>query len=343
MPDAIARLSDAVARAPAGLAWVALAEALRRARRLADAERIALRGLERHPYHADGHDILARVHADRGDASRARDEWEMALQLAPGHVGALLGLGWLALRAGDRVTAGRRWEAARAAAPDDPRVAAAARQLQERRPPPPTAPGRRRFVNGRPAPRPRRRHRRVPRAADGARPGALGRDDAHAAALAAAAQAAAAQAAAPKEPPPPKRRRPTAAAQAAAAPVVGARALPAVFAGLEQGGALVALLADADGLVLAGEARDAFGRDRSEELAAELAALSGDAARALRQLHLGEWERVQVECEGATLALAPGGGETVTLVVTDARTPAGVPRRLLDRAQRQAAAWLESL
>lgn len=329
MPDAIARLSDAVARAPAGLAWVALAEALRRARRLADAERIALRGLERHPYHADGHDILARVHADRGDASRARDEWEMALQLAPGHVGALLGLGWLALRAGDRVTAGRRWEAARAAAPDDPRVAAAARQLQE--PSPAPADGARpATTRQRQAPPPATDAvtAESPARPDGARPGALDVTTLDAATQAAATQAAPAQAAA---------------AQAAAAPVVGARALPAVFAGLEQGGALVALLADADGLVLAGEARDAFGRDRSEELAAELAALSGDAARALRQLHLGEWERVQVECEGATLALAPGGGETVTLVVTDARTPAGVPRRLLDRAQRQAAAWLESL
>ena len=329
MPDAIARLSDAVARAPAGLAWVALAEALRRARRLADAERIALRGLERHPYHADGHDILARVHADRGDASRARDEWEMALQLAPRHVGALLGLGWLALRAGDRVTAGRRWEAARAAAPDDPRVAAAARQLQE--PSPAPADGARPATirqRQAPPPAPDAVIAASPARPDGARPGALDVTTLDAATQAAATQAAAAQAAA---------------AQAVAAPVVGPRALPAVFAGLEQGGALVALLADADGLVLAGEARDAFGRDRSEELAAELAALSGDAARALRQLHLGEWERVQVECEGATLALAPGGGETVTLVVTDARTPAGVPRRLLDRAQRQAAAWLESL
>lgn len=329
MPDAIARLSDAVARAPAGLAWVALAEALRRARRLADAERIALRGLERHPYHADGHDILARVHADRGDASRARDEWEMALQLAPRHVGALLGLGWLALRAGDRVTAGRRWEAARAAAPDDPRVAAAARQLQE--PSPAPADGARPATTRQrqaPPPAPDAVTAESPSRPDGARPGALDVTTLDAATQAAATQAAAAQAAA---------------AQAVAAPVVGPRALPAVFAGLEQGGALVALLADADGLVLAGEARDAFGRDRSEELAAELAALSGDAARALRQLHLGEWERVQVECEGATLALGPGGGETVTLVVTDARTPAGVPRRLLDRAQRQAAAWLESL
>lgn len=271
MPDEIARLSDAVARDPAGLAWVALADALRRARRLPDAERTALRGLERHPYHAAGHDVLARVYADRGDPARARDEWEMALQLAPGHVSALLGLGWLALRAGDRTTAQRRWEAARDAAPGDPRVAAAARQLQA-----------------------------APVDASGS-------------------TVAAAQAAAP------------------------ARGVPRVFSDLEQGGALFALLADADGLVLAGEARDAAGCNRSDELAAELAGMSGDAARALRQLQIGAWERVQVECAHATLALAPGEGDTVILVAADARTPAGVPRRLLDRARRQAAAWLEAL
>lgn len=136
---------------------------------------------------------------------------------------------------------------------------------------------------------------------------------------------------------------PIRAAVAERVPVAPARARPPVFAGLEQGGALLALLADADGLVLAGAARDASGRDRWDEVAAELAALSGDAARALRQLHVGDWERVQVECEGATLALAPGEADTVTLVVTDASTPAGVPRRLLERAQREAAAWLASL
>lgn len=278
MPDQIARLSDAVARDPAGLAWVALADALRRARRLPDAERTALRGLERHPYHADGHDVLARVYADRGDPARARDEWEMALQLAPGHVSALLGLGWLALRAGDRTTAQRRWEAARDVAPGDPRVAAAARQLQ------------------------------------------VALVDSGSSTVAAA---------------PP-----------AALPVALPVALPAapqVFPGLEQGGALFVLLADADGLVLAGEARDAAGCNRSDELAAELAGMSGDAARALGQLQLGAWTRVQVECAHATLALAPGEGETVILVAADARTPAGVPRRLLDRARRQAAAWLEAL
>lgn len=304
MPDEIARLSDAVARDPAGMAWVGLADALRRTRRLAEAERTALRGLERHPYHADGHDVLARVYADRGDAARARDEWEMALQLTPTHVSALLGLGWLALRAGDRVTAERRWAAAHAIAPGDPRVAAASRQLQS------------------------------------AMPSAL-----HAVSQVAPQQTprSALQAAPRSAPRSALQAAPKASREQVAERITPAPAMTGVFSGLAQGGALVALLADADGFVLAGEARDAAGRNRSDELAAELAGMSGDTARTLRQLHIGEWERVQVECERATLALAPGDADTVTLIGVDVRTPAGVPRRLLDRAQRQAAAWLATL
>ncbi len=129
MPDDIARLSDDMARDPGGMAWVALADALRRARRVADAERVAVRGLGRHPYHADGHDVLARIAADSGDHTRARDEWEMTLRLDGRHVGAQLGMGWLALAGGDRASALRWWQKAQASAPGDPRIEAAGRQL----------------------------------------------------------------------------------------------------------------------------------------------------------------------------------------------------------------------
>ena len=137
MRDEIARLSETVAREPAGMGWVALADALRRARQLDAARRMAERGLGRHPYAADGHDVLARIAADGGDLGRARDEWEMAVRLEPRHVGALLGLSWLALSSGDDGTARRWWESARDAAPGDPRVEAAGRALQPRRAPAP--------------------------------------------------------------------------------------------------------------------------------------------------------------------------------------------------------------
>ncbi|MEO6445229.1 MAG: tetratricopeptide repeat protein, partial [Gemmatimonadaceae bacterium] len=64
MSDDITRLSEALAHDPGGMVWVALADAFRRAGRLPDAERTALRGMARHPYHVDGHDVLARVYAD---------------------------------------------------------------------------------------------------------------------------------------------------------------------------------------------------------------------------------------------------------------------------------------
>ncbi|MFN8667653.1 MAG: roadblock/LC7 domain-containing protein [Gemmatimonadaceae bacterium] len=381
MPDEIARLSEALARDPAGMGWVPLADALRRARRLPAAERTALRGLERHPYHADGHDVLARIAADGSDLGRARDEWEMALRLEPRHVGARLGLGWLAWRNGDREAAHRWWQGARDVAPSDPRVLAAGRQLQ-------------RAMAGAqgPASAP------VPATPAGTGPAAL--------------TPAAPVTAKPIAPAPlittPRTdvaRRPEVSAVATVAPVstspTGVRSilrpltpsdesndvqpapaaplaraaeprrggvkpavtssLPAgapasaplptehpgdarsVFAPIVRGGARFALLVDADGLVLAGATAVASGEDRSDLLAAELSGLSTEAEVALEQLQLGAWEHVLVEGETTTLALAPGDADTITLVATAAGTPAGLPRLLLDRARQRAAHWMESL
>src|SRR5215211_1642825 len=85
MADEIRRLSDDLARDPSSLVFMPLADALRRAGQVDVALRVALRGLDRHPYIADAHDVLARIHADRGDLDRAADEWEMALRLDPAH------------------------------------------------------------------------------------------------------------------------------------------------------------------------------------------------------------------------------------------------------------------
>lgn len=123
MADEIRRLSDDLARDPSSLAFMPLADALRRAGQLDVALRVALRGLDRHPYVADAHDVLARIHADRGDLERAADEWEMALRLNPRHGPARLGLGFVDFRRGDFESAERRLSAA--TTEDDSGVAAA--------------------------------------------------------------------------------------------------------------------------------------------------------------------------------------------------------------------------
>jgi predicted regulator of Ras-like GTPase activity (Roadblock/LC7/MglB family) len=130
MSDEIRRLSDALASDPASLAFVPLADALRRGGQPDVALRVVLRGLERHAYHADAHDVAARVYADLGDRDRAKDEWEMALQLSAGHVGAMRGLGFLAFQRGDVSVAERYLRDAAELAPHDSGIRGALERLR---------------------------------------------------------------------------------------------------------------------------------------------------------------------------------------------------------------------
>jgi len=100
MVDEVRRLSDELARDPGSRVFVPLGEALRRQGQLDLALKFTLRGLERHPHFADGHDLLARISIDRGDLEKAFDEWDMVLRLAPGHLGALKGMGFVCFQQG---------------------------------------------------------------------------------------------------------------------------------------------------------------------------------------------------------------------------------------------------
>lgn len=140
MSDEIRRLSDELARDPASLVFVPLGEALRRHGSTELALKVALRGLERHPYHADGHDLVARIAVDRGDTERAHDEWDMALRLAPGHVGALKGLGFLCFQQGRLDEAERHLAGAVERDADDPTIAMALERVRAARPAPAPAP-----------------------------------------------------------------------------------------------------------------------------------------------------------------------------------------------------------
>src|SRR5437867_3611979 len=125
MADDVKALSTQLAQDPDSLVFLRLGELLRQRRQLDAAHRVALTGLERHPHLADAHDLYARILADTRDYERAFDEWDMALRIAPAHVGALKGLAFLYFKVGDVAQAVSHLEAAQRAAPDDPGIAQA--------------------------------------------------------------------------------------------------------------------------------------------------------------------------------------------------------------------------
>jgi predicted regulator of Ras-like GTPase activity (Roadblock/LC7/MglB family) len=100
MADEIRRLSEELARDPASPVYLELGERLRKAGELDLALKVALRGLERHPHEADAHDLLARISVDRGELERAFDEWDMVRRIAPKHLGARKGMGYVLFKQG---------------------------------------------------------------------------------------------------------------------------------------------------------------------------------------------------------------------------------------------------
>jgi predicted regulator of Ras-like GTPase activity (Roadblock/LC7/MglB family) len=118
-------MSEELARDPSSRVFVPLGETLRKQGQLDLALKVTLRGLERHPHVADGHDLLARISVDRGDTERAFDEWDMVLRLAPGHLGALKGLGFICFQRERFADAERYLSAAAVADSMDEQVAGA--------------------------------------------------------------------------------------------------------------------------------------------------------------------------------------------------------------------------
>ncbi|MGQ0714053.1 MAG: tetratricopeptide repeat protein [Gemmatimonadaceae bacterium] len=100
MVDDIRRLSEELAHDPASPVYQQLGEALRKSGQLDLALKVALRGLERHPHDAGAHDLLARIAVDRGELERAFDEWDMVRRIAPHHLGARKGMGYVLFKQG---------------------------------------------------------------------------------------------------------------------------------------------------------------------------------------------------------------------------------------------------
>src|SRR4051812_15588435 len=108
-----------MAEEPGSLAFLELAEALRRRGQLEAAFKVARGGLSRYPGLADAHDLMARVLSDQGDLAGAFDAWSSALQLDPMRTSALKGIAFLFFRAGDRAAALDHLQRAMDVDPDD--------------------------------------------------------------------------------------------------------------------------------------------------------------------------------------------------------------------------------
>lgn len=101
MTEDIRALSAQYAADPSSLVFLRLGEGLRQRGQLDAALKVALAGLNRYPHLPDAHDLYARILADRRDYASAFDEWDTVLRLAPHHVGAHKGIGYLYYRAGE--------------------------------------------------------------------------------------------------------------------------------------------------------------------------------------------------------------------------------------------------
>ena len=318
-PDEIRRLSDELASDPGSLAFIALADALRRSGQLDQALRVALRGLERHAYRFDAHDVLARVYLDRGELARAADEWETTLQLSDGHLPALKGLGYLAYRRGDLRRAERCLRtASEIDASDAGTITALARIREALGTAGSSAAGDEGTHNGvahSTENDAERRSRHVgespPRFWEAVTPPLPAQDTAHAA---------------PRS-----------------APIDAARARTLFASILDATPGSAALLLDADGLVLAGECVHVDGGDASAEVGAELAGVSREARRALVHLGLGEWQTMHVEAEHAMIGMASAPDDALALVALPRETPAGFVRLLLGRVLHTGREWLSTV
>jgi tetratricopeptide (TPR) repeat protein len=277
--DDIRALTARMADEPGSLAFLELAEALRRRGQLDAAYKVARGGVSRYPGLADAHDLIARVLSDQGDLAGAFDAWSSALQLDPMRTSALKGIAFLYFRAGDRNAALTHLERALEVDQDDPTIPQAISRLAAE-PPPAPAPAAETASREPPAPAP--------------------------------------------VPAPPGARR--------------AHGLFEEMDGVEQG----LLLVDGNGLRLGGRLAGEDGDAAGDRVAAQLAGVSREAARATRLLGLGSWHSIAVESPDAHLVLAQPTPDTVLLATRDPSLPMGRVTLLAERAARAARAWLEA-
>ena len=285
MTDDIRALTARLADEPGSLAFLELAEALRRRGQVEAAYKVARGGLARYPGLADAHDLMARVLSDQGDLAGAFDAWTSALQLDPMRTSALKGVAFLYFRAGDVPAALDHLQRALEVDPDDASIRQAIARIGSAR------------RSGAPA-----------------------------------------ESGGAVTTPPPQA---TASRASVAAADRATHAPSGPFEGVDGGGEGL-LLVDASGLRLGGTLAGADGAAAGDRVAAQLAGLSREAARATRLLGLGSWHSIAVESPDGHLVLAQPTAETVVVAAREPSLPMGRVSLLAARAARAARSWLEA-
>lgn len=288
MTDDIRALTARLAEEPGSLAFLELAEALRRRGQLDAAHKVARGGLARYPGLADAHDLMARILSDLGDLAGAFDAWASALQLDPMRVSALKGIAFLYFRAGETAAALDHLQRALEVEPDDVSIRQAISRIA--------------------APKGDKAQATVPEARS---------------------QAPVASAAATS---------PAVAPRSAPEPV---ESVPAGPFDAVDGGERGLLLVDANGLRVGGRLADDANDSAGDRVAAQLAGVAREAARATRLLGLGAWHTISVESPDGHVVLTPANAETVVVAARESSLPMGRVTLLAERAARSARGWLE--
>jgi tetratricopeptide (TPR) repeat protein len=302
--DDIRRWSDELARSPASMVFLPLGEALRTRGQIDVALRVALRGLERHPYDADAHDLLARIYVDRGETERALDEWDAAIRCTPGHAGALKGMGFVCFNQGRIVDAERYLAEAAAASPEDDGLGMALLRVREQ------------IASANSASAPEPESEPEPALA----PSPVTNGNGHGATT--------------------NDVRAESALAEGDAHFGDPRQLFADLIGVAD---QAALLLDEDGLVMAGQYVVSDGMDVGAEVGAALSGISDEARRAMRHLPLGDWRTIIFETPAATVVMTPAPHDGLVLVAAAPEVPSGLVRRALESVSQRAKRWMEQL
>jgi len=109
----------------------------------------------------------------------------------------------------------------------------------------------------------------------------------------------------------------------------------------ELGPSIVVL--DAHGMRLAGDLQTPSGASAGDAVAAHLAGVTREAARAARLLDLGAWQHVSAESQDGNLLVLAPTAETALVIVRPPDVPVGRLALLADQAARRARGWLAEL